>query len=375
MVQHLAASRLSYADNLKVALVAGVVVAHVTMAFAALEGAWVLDETPVREPLLSLLDLAALVGVLFGMALFFMLAGMFTPASLEHKDLGRFVVDRCVRLLVPVVAFVLLMAPVVEYVDTSNEGWSRGFGAFAMTTWTHWPQPPGPTWFLVVLLAFSLVYGVARSLRPRRRLGRSPLTVRTLAVTAGLVAVASYLLRFLVPFGEELWHVTAGRAPAWVAGFTLGVLGGERGWFSPVDPRLAKVARRVAWTGMATVALVVAIVTGSPGGVDRFAGHGTWESAVLAGLEGVVMVSASVWLVDLFQRRADRSGPLARLLARAAYAAFFVHQVVLVAVVLATRLVPWPPEAKYVAAVVVGVVASFGLGALLLRLPGVSRVL
>ena len=34
-----------------------------------------------------------------------------------------------------------------------------------------------------------------------------------------------------------------------------------------------------------------------------------------------------------------------------------------------------PPEADYLAVAVLGVLGSFGLGALLVRIPGVSRVL
>ena len=40
MAQQEPVSRLAYADNLKVALVAGVILAHATMAFAGLDGAW-----------------------------------------------------------------------------------------------------------------------------------------------------------------------------------------------------------------------------------------------------------------------------------------------------------------------------------------------
>ena len=229
MAQQEPVSRLAYADNLKVALLAGVIVAHATMAFAGLDGAWVLDEPPVREPLLSLLDLAALVGVLFGMPLFFLVAGMFTPDSLARKGLRRFVVDRSVRLLLPVLAFVLLMSPVVEYVDSDNVAWARGFGAFVVATWTDWPPVPGPTWFLGVLLLFSVLYAVFPTVHRRRRLRPRPLAAWHLVTAAVVVAVASFLLRLVVPFGEEVWHVSLGQAPAWAVGFTLGVLGGERG--------------------------------------------------------------------------------------------------------------------------------------------------
>ncbi|MGB8380337.1 MAG: acyltransferase [Dermatophilaceae bacterium] len=120
-------SHLAYADNLKVVLVAGVIVAHVTMVWTATQGAWVFNEPPVREPLLTLLRLLSIVGVLFGMPLFFLVAGMFTPGSLERKGLRRFAVDRTIRLLLPSLFFVLVFTPPIEFVDPQNEGWTQGY--------------------------------------------------------------------------------------------------------------------------------------------------------------------------------------------------------------------------------------------------------
>ena len=84
------ATRQGWADDLKVWLVVGVIAAHAVAAWTANAG-WVLEEPPVREPLLTVLMLASLVGVLFGMATFFLIAGTFTPASLTRKGGRRFV--------------------------------------------------------------------------------------------------------------------------------------------------------------------------------------------------------------------------------------------------------------------------------------------
>lgn len=56
------------------------------------------------------------------------------------------------------------MSPVIEYVDPENAGWTEGFWAFTRHIW--WPPAPGPTWFLGVLLAFSAVYAVVRTIWP-----------------------------------------------------------------------------------------------------------------------------------------------------------------------------------------------------------------
>jgi fucose 4-O-acetylase-like acetyltransferase len=367
------AARLAYLDNLKVALVAGVIIAHVTMAWSDLPDTWVLSEPPVREPLLSLLRLAAIIGVLFGMPLFFMVAGMFTPASLRRKGLRRFAIDRTVRLLVPILFFVVLLTPPIEFVDSSNAGWSRGFWAFVPHAWWPFPPPPGPTWFLGVLLVFSLGYAVLRTIWPSDPSDRRPLRAWHLVAAAGAVAGGSYLLRLVVPMGEERWHVTVAQAPGWFVGFVLGVLAGERGWLQPLAAGMARSTRRLAWTTAAITATLVAIIA-TDSGTEVLFGNGTWQSLVFAGLEGVVMVTMSLWLIDLFRRRVNHRGRLGKELSRAAFAAFLIHQIVLVGVVLTCRHLPWPPELKFLTAGVIGVALSFWLGALLVRLPGVSRV-
>ena len=73
-------SRYVYADTLKVLLVAerDRRARHDGLRGERRLGAG--DEPPVREPLETLLNLAALVGVLFAMSLFFLVAGAVHPA-------------------------------------------------------------------------------------------------------------------------------------------------------------------------------------------------------------------------------------------------------------------------------------------------------
>jgi hypothetical protein len=308
------------------------------------------------------------------MPLFFLVAGMFTPASLHRKGLRRYAVDRTLRLLVPSLLFVVILTPPIEYVDPEAADWTGGFWAFVPHVWTLWPPAPGPTWFLGVLLVLSLVYGVVRTLVPTRTSGPRPLRGWQLGVVALAVAAASYALRMAVPMGQEVWHLALAQAPAWVAGFAVGVLGGERGWFQPVEAGLARGVRWVGWVAVALCVVFVATVA-STSGLDPLFGGGTWQSLVLATLEGTIVVTISVWLVDLFQRRFHQQGVLGRAMSRAAFAAFLVHQAVLVALVLASRQVGWPPEVKYLAVASLGVAFSFAVGALIVRIPGLSRVI
>lgn len=374
------AARSTATDDLKVLLVAGVVVGHATLAWTDNE-AWVLEEPPVREPLLIGLNLLALLAVLFAMPAFFLLAGAFSPPSLARKGTRRFLADRALRLGVPLVVYLLVMAPVVEYADMLNSGeWDRGFPSFVPYSWAH--HAPGPLWFVEVLLLFSVAYAVLRSARSPASRPATPLRAAPLVLAGLAVAAASVGVRLVLPLGEEaadvpgLQDLYLAQAPAWVASFALGVVGAERGWWDRIPPGVSRWLLRAAWSATAGVVVVVSVTAEVLGAdVETFFGGGTWQSVVLALLEGALVVTMPLWLWDVFRRRAGPQGRLLRELSRAAFAAFVVHQIVLVGTVLATRLVPWPPEIEYLAAAALALVGSFGLGALLVRLPVVSRVL
>lgn len=358
-------------DNLKVVLVCGVIVGHTTMAWTGV-GDWVFDEPHVRDPLLSLLVLVAVIGALFAIPVFFFVAGAFTPGSFRRKGLGRFLVDRTLRLGLPMLFFVIVLSPLIEYVDPDNVGWDKGFWAFVPFIW--WPPAPGPTWFLGVLLLFSALYAVLRTIRPARAVQPGPPRLRTLAAAAAGVALVSYLIRLAIPLGVEFGRLALGQTAGWVTGFALGVVGAERGWYPHLRGEMGIRIRRLALGALALCALVIgsAAVTGA--NMDDYAGGGTWQSLTVATLEGALIVTMSLWLVDLFGRRFDRQGRLAQAMSRSAYAAFLFHQLILVGLVLASRWVPWAPEVEYVLVASLGVAVSFGVGSLVTRLPALSRV-
>jgi glucans biosynthesis protein C len=365
--------RLAWADNLKVVLVIGVIVGHATMAWTGV-GNWVFEEPRLREPLVSLLVVVSMMGAAFAMPLFFLLAGAFTPPSLERKGPARFLTDRIVRLGVPVVLYVVLLSPVIEYADPEAAGWDRGFVAFTWHIW--WPPAWGPTWFLVVLLVFSVLYVAIRTLVPRRAHGPSPLRVRHLLALGVGLAVACFLIRIWVPIGEEPMPLrfALAQSPGWVLGFVLGALGGERGWFDPLDPVFARRTRHAAWGALAVFPVVFGALLATGVDLDLLAGGGTPLSLLTAATEATLIVTVPFWILDLFRRRLDHQGRLGRAAGRAAFAAFVLHQLVLVGLVLATHALPWAPEIEYLLVSTLGVAGSFGLALLLLRIPGVARV-
>ena len=162
----------------------GVVAVHAAIVYGVDGSFYLEDYDSMAGVSVGFLTLAVGVGFLFGLGAFFLIAGRLSGPSLDRKGPGRFVRDRLVRRGIPIIFYVVAIAPVMEYVKYRDEGGARGFLSFA---WDQRSDPaPGPTWFIEALLAFSLAYALVRALRPARgRVSRDPLRGRqVLAVAA-----------------------------------------------------------------------------------------------------------------------------------------------------------------------------------------------
>ena len=100
-------------------------------------------------------DLLAGFNDLFFMSLLFFLSGLFLWSSLERKGIGRFLRDRAWRLGIPFLVAVGLLAPLAYFPSYLLTGHSAGLSGFANDWVSLGHLPPGPAWFLAVLLAYD----------------------------------------------------------------------------------------------------------------------------------------------------------------------------------------------------------------------------
>jgi hypothetical protein len=102
--------RLVWVDNLKVAVIAGVVVVHAAMAYL-IEADWYYTERTTSQLWPVLVGLPGLLGGVFALGPLFLLGGVFAAASLAAKGPGRFVHGRLLRLGVPLLLYVVVINP------------------------------------------------------------------------------------------------------------------------------------------------------------------------------------------------------------------------------------------------------------------------
>lgn len=377
-----AGGRLAYLDNIKTLLIAGIIAAHGVTSYSTF-GSWTYQDLQevTLSPVAETIFVAAVValGGLFLMALFFLISGLFTQDSLVRKGTSRFVSDRLLRLGIPFAVYTLVVWPLLEYGLHESILHNRSYWASFMDT-----DPildSGPMWFVGVLLFFSLALVVRRRMTsppppPPRGSGGGELHGRDLALLAVGVGVATFLIRIVLPadsnqpLNTHLWAW-----PEYLAMFGLGVVAARRGWLRPVPRGLARRCGIAALIGI--VCSATAVVTAEPLGLSEDAYFGGWGLPALLGatFEGMIAITAPIWVLAFAQRRLNGMGRLRRAMARSSYLAFMMQGPVLVALALVLRPMDLSGDAKALIVATLGVVGSFGVSWPLVTRTRLGRIL
>lgn len=366
-----ATPRLAYIDNLRILLTVLVVLHHAALTYSNIP-LWFYAE-PAQDPSGGLLDIFIALNQTFFMGFFFLASGIFVPGSTERRGVKSFLRGRVIRLGVPLLLFLLLMRPIIAVSGYLEHGEGETpYWLYLLVTWD-----PGPMWFVETLLVFSLAYVLIRQLRPprqeliaQRRTGRFPEPTMIVGFTLVLIG-ATYLWRVLVPVGSY-WPIvglpTPTFLPQYVLLFTIGVLAYRRGWFDAI-PRAAGLGGLA--TAIASLVLLGPIAAIS---IEAAMQRGSLASLIMAAFENTFAVGVILFLLWLFQRFFNQQGKFGRFLSDNAYAVYFLHTLVLVA--LGHALSGWDASAiaKFATLAVLALPVTWGGSALMRAIPGAKRV-
>ena len=254
--------------NLRAILILIVLVFHSILAYLGTlpPTAYAFSEAPYRWQAFPIVDSQRFFGFdLFCawqyvsmMALMFFLSGLFVGPSIERKGSWSFLSGRLFRIGLPLVLVISILTPLAYYPTYRVSATDPSFAAF----WQEWLAlpfwPPGPQWFLSLLLVMNLMavglHRFAPSLRDRLigavgRLAETP--VRFVAALLAVAAVA-YVPLALV-FSPWTWTNTGPVAfettrpilylVFFFAGYAIGANGLGRGLLACDGP----LARNWAW--------------------------------------------------------------------------------------------------------------------------------
>lgn len=362
-------------DRLKAGLTLLVVFHHTSITYGG-AGGWFYRELPQNDsPSSILLTFFCAINQAYFMGLFFLIAGYFTPRALQHKSAARFLLDRFVRLGIPLLVFGWGLGPMTIALVQSTLR-ERTFTEVLLSLWQRGIFEQGPLWFAKALLVMALVSLVAHRLLGWPREGTRPFpSNRQLLAAAIVCGLAAFALRLVWPVGTEFWGLQLGYFAGYVILYVAGNLAAQRGWLAQMPQRQVRLWRRIAWCTLPLLAPLgllkdaVPLFQASPMGGWNLPAllYAFWEPFVAWGVILVLLARA--------QREGTSSSPLWQRLSRRAYAIYVIHPLPVVAIALAWRVVPAPALLKFAVTGSLACVACYLIAGLLLRLPGVRRVL
>jgi peptidoglycan/LPS O-acetylase OafA/YrhL len=371
-------SRELYIDRLRSVMTAFVILHHTAITYGA-PGGWYYNELKPSGTVSSLLlTLFVATNQAYFMGFFFLLAGYFTPPSLERKGYARFLGDRFLRLGLPLLAFMFILGPATSALIAAYEG--KGFWPTIEYLWNHAIFGNGPLWFAQALLMFTIGYCAWRAVAgaPLNQVKRTATPLpsgRWWLVSAIAVGAAAFAIRQVVPTGVNIIGLQLGYFASYTFLFVLGIAAWRHDWLRQLEWRQARawiIGLIFTWP-LLPLGIFVARVLNGPG-KSNFSGGLSWTAILYAMWEPLVAWSLiAAWLL-LFRSRMNYPSAVWSWLNRRAYAVYIIHPPILVGISL--LLHPWiaPALVKFCVTGALSCIACWLLADPLVRLPGLRRV-
>jgi peptidoglycan/LPS O-acetylase OafA/YrhL len=316
---------------------------------------------------------------IFFMSLMFFLSGLFVWPSLKRKGVAAFLRQRFLRLGVPFVVSILVLAPLAYYATYLLTGADPALAAFLRTWFSQKNWPGGPAWFLWVLLAFDCVAAALFLLLPRVvegagrfwcKVGERPvlfyLALAVLSADVYVPMVNAYGAYAWASFGPFV--VQTSRLLHYLLYFLVGVSVGAAGIGDGLLASRGRLARRwLLWGVFMLIAYVGEMVVFLSG-------------MILAAKIGfaVSCAASSFFLIAVFLRfDFGKSAGARRIwdsLSENAYGIYLVHYVFVLWLQYALLKLMLPGAAKGALVFAAAVTLSWVTVAALRRVPGVARV-
>jgi len=375
---HAAPPRDLYIDRLRTIMTAFVILHHTAITYGA-SGSWFYNELHVSGELPSiLLTLFVATNQAYFMGFFFLLAGYFTPGSIERKGYRQFIGDRFTRLGIPLLAFIFILGPITAAMVAAQEG--KGFWNVFPYLWNHAIIINGPLWFAQALLIFSLAYCAYRaafgsSLAHSARTPHPvPSYVRWL-LSAIVVGAASLAIRQFVPAGQNIIGLQLGYFAPYIFLFAIGIAAWRYDWLRQLQWRHARpwvITLIAAWPVM-PISIAISMRVFPPGKANFGGGH-TWPAIVYAFWDPFVAWGLiAAWLL-IARALMNKPSAFWSWLNRRAYAVYIIHPPVLVGISL--LLHPWvaPAILKFGIIGTLSCIATWLIADPLVRIPGIRRI-
>ena len=371
--------RLFYIDNIRILLTILVILHHLAIGYGAPGDNIYVEAGEISTVSTILMTLFVAINQAFFMGFFFMISSYFTPGSYDRKGPGPYVLDRLKRLGIPLLFYIVVIDPLLNFVLARYNGYPGSLGQFLrlhlQNTLDYKALGVGPLWFVAALLIFSLAYVLWRlvfrqPVAPPPSEGKAPSNwaIAGFALALGLL---TFVVRIWIPVGQQFrllgWQLA--HFPQYIALFIVGIVAYRRNWFSALSVAQAKV-----WLGIIVLLLLLFpalfVAAGAlEGDIDSAFGGFHWQSLAYSVWEQFMCMAMVVTLLVWFRDKFNRQGSLARKMSAAAYATYIFHRPTITLLALALLSFKLDLALKFLLVAPLAVALSFLVGYVVKQLP------
>jgi hypothetical protein len=366
-------------DYLRATLTLMVLAHHSSLAyttFAHFDAAHYLSSTaPIVDPARwAFLDYAENFNDVFFMTLMFFVSGLFVLPALARHGAMAFLRDRLLRLGLPFAAAVTFVMPLAYYASWRLTGHDTGYLSYWRRNIFHDHWPPGPAWFIWVLLLFDVIAAAVFLAWPRIRLAStaapsSPVRLFRFLFAASFVAYVPLLWKFgfglWVPFFTPPFWFQLPRFLLYLLWFFAGAVIGRAGLNAGLLSRGGPLARHwPRWLALSVLAYNALQFRPQAGG-----------DALYASLWVLSCTASCFGFLALFRGAVRKRHAWMDSLARSAYIMYLVHYVFVTWVQYYLLRIAAPASVKFLVTFALVTALSWTAAQLLLRVPKLASIL
>ncbi|SDT67869.1 Fucose 4-O-acetylase [Mucilaginibacter mallensis] len=368
--------KIYYLDHIKVLLTVLVILHHSFITYGG-PGGWYYRQPTTSEGALMPMTMFVSTNQSFFMGLFFLLSAYFVEPSLKRKGTKVYLLDRLKRLGIPLVFYSLILSPVLNFMVYHYGDHNPVTFMQFLSGYDGWIQF-GVLWFVVALLLFTLLFVALYNLKLTGSRSITKLKAGPVLLFAAGLGLITFFVRLIFPVGWVLKPVgfQFGHFTQYIAMFTIGILARRGNLAEKLDFKLAK---RFMWIAVGMLVILFPVlgiiqkVTHAPG--TDFNGGWTLLGFLYSFYEQIIGVCIMVALTGISMYKWNKPSKFLATLSRNTFAVYIFHPLILIG--LSLLLSTWMVDPVIKLAIVApgAVIGSFLLAAVIVRIPGVNKVI
>ncbi len=325
--------------------------------------------------------LSALTGLeaSFSMSLFFFISAFLTIPSLEKKGVSKFIKSRLIRLVVPLLFVMIILAPsVLYYIEIHNKTTQLSWFRYVLQQNTK--PYTSHAWFILMLITFESVYIFYwKFIRPHfsisKYLSDAPPTHINILTIILLCSGLTITVRQFFPLGENFIGIEFSNITPYIFMYAIGLLVFRKHWLDDLSKKVA-----ITWFPISLIAatyfcLIIYLLSKYPSIVNKFVSGITWESLSLSFAQTFLCVGFCGFFLHQFKKKFDFTNFILSIIRENRYGVYIFHSAVVVGVTIILEYLTLKPTIKYIMACILSVVFSYTLAGIIRKIPLVKRVI